>query len=128
MRSFHDNMSRQRGRLEQFAWCNRRVPTESELRLWALIRGRKLGMQFRRQVVLADRFIVDFLAPAARLVVEVDGGHHEGRRRADARRDRALGGLGYRVLRLPAALVMREPATAVQRIVEALAHRSGREH
>src|SRR5688500_9962186 len=108
MRSFHENPSRRRGRPEQFAWCNRPVATESESRLWAAIRGRKLGVQFRRQAVLGDRFIVDFLAPAARLVVEVDGGYHERRRRADARRDRALSGLGYRVLRWPAVLVMRE--------------------
>ena len=109
-----------RWRLEQFAWCNRRVPTESEARLWAAIRARKLGVQFRRQVPLGDRFIVDFFAPTARLVVEVDGGYHLNRLKADARRDQKLGSLGYRVLRLPDGLVTRDLPAAVQRIAEAL--------
>ena len=51
------------------------------------------------------RFIGDFVAVSARLVVEVDGGYHARRRAADARRDRALRRLGYRVLRLEASLV-----------------------
>jgi very-short-patch-repair endonuclease len=111
---------RRRWRLEQFAWCNRRMPTDSEARLWAAIRGRRLGVQFRRQVPLGDRFIVDFFAPAARLVVEVDGGCHLNRQKADSRRDRELSRLGYRVLRLPAAVVTRNLGGAVQRIAEAL--------
>jgi very-short-patch-repair endonuclease len=61
-------------------------------------------VRFRRQVVIG-RFIVDFLAPSARLVVEVDGGSHALRARADARRDRKLRRLGFRVLRVEARLV-----------------------
>ena len=65
--------------------------TFSEERLWEAIRGRRLGVQFRRQVPLCGRFIVDFLAPELRLVVEVDGEYHGRRPRADARRDEVLG-------------------------------------
>lgn len=86
--------------------------TTSEQALWELIRGRRLGVQFRRQVPIG-RFIVDFLAPAKRLVVEVDGGYHARRAVADERRDRVLRRLGYRVLRLPAALVLSAPGEAV---------------
>jgi very-short-patch-repair endonuclease len=50
----------------------------------------------------------------------VDGGYHARRRAADARRDRALVQLGYRVLRLPAALVLGEPLEAVARVRQAL--------
>ena len=96
----------------------RHAPTASEAALWRHLRGCQLGVQFRRQVVLG-RFIVDFLAPSARLVVEVDGGWHEGREAADARRDAALGRLGYRVLRLPADLVEREVEAAVGRVRDA---------
>ena len=39
--------------------------------------------------------------------MEVDGGQHLARAAADARRDRKLERLGYRVLRIPAQLVMR---------------------
>jgi very-short-patch-repair endonuclease len=95
--------------------------TPSEAALWALIRGRRvLGVQFRRQVVLGGRFIVNFLARAARLVVEVDGGYHARRQQADARRDAALRRLGYRVLRLQAELVEREPERAVALVRGAL--------
>jgi very-short-patch-repair endonuclease len=45
-------------------------------------------------------YIADYYACAAHLIVEVDGGWHSGRARADARRDRALAAAGYRVLRV----------------------------
>jgi very-short-patch-repair endonuclease len=83
--------------------------TLSEQKLWSAIAGRRLGVTFRRQVPLG-RFIADFAAPAAGLVVEVDGPYHARRRAADARRDRALGRMGYRVLRLDAELVLASSA------------------
>jgi len=82
-------------RLQQIAFEHRQAPTVSEQKLSSALRARQLGVQFRRQVPLAGRF-----------VVEVDGSSHELRRRADARRDRVLERLGYRVLRLDAELVM----------------------
>ena len=93
--------------------------TPSEQRLWLAIRGGALGVWFRRQVPLG-RFIGDFVAVSARLVVEVDGGYHTRRRAADARRDRALQQLGYRVLRLDAALVSNRIQDAVAQIRGAL--------
>ena len=97
----------------------RSTMTPSEARLFNAIRGRKLGVTFRRQVVVAG-FIVDFLAPSAKLVIEVDGGYHAQRRRADARRDRILARLGIRVLRIDAELVLRDLDAAVARIREVL--------
>jgi len=93
--------------------------TPSERRLWGAVSGRRLGVSFRRQVVIGE-FIVDFLAPAQRLVVEVDGGYHAARRRADARRDAVLRHMGYRVLRLESEFVMRGLEAALARIVAAL--------
>jgi very-short-patch-repair endonuclease len=49
--------------------------------------------------------------------VEVDGRHHARRRAADARRDRVLARMGYRVIRLEAELVERQLGEAVARIV-----------
>jgi very-short-patch-repair endonuclease len=95
--------------------------TPSELMLWNCLRGRRLGVQFRRQVPLLGRYIVDFLAPAARVVVEVDGGYHCRRRAADARRDEALRRGGYRVVRLEADLVMKDLPQAVALVREAVA-------
>lgn len=97
----------------------RLAPSEPERVLWQAIRASQLGVQFRRQVVVQG-FIVDFLAPALGLVVEVDGAHHHCRRNADKRRDRALASLGLRVLRLPAALVRHQLPVALRLVREAL--------
>ncbi len=115
-----DNLRRRQLWLEQCAWANRRVMTASELRLWSALSARKLGVQFRREVPLAGRYIVDFCAPSVRLVVEVDGAYHVSRRQADARRDAELRALGYRVLRLETELVMRDLPAAVARVRSSL--------
>lgn len=96
-------------------------PSWPERVLWSALRARQLeGVQFRRQVVIAGRFIADFAAPARRLVVEVDGEQHAASRARDARRDRVLERAGWRVLHLEAALVTRELARAVELVRAAL--------
>jgi very-short-patch-repair endonuclease len=98
----------------------RAAGTTSEAQLWQALRANRLGTAFRRQVIVG-RYIVDFLAPAARLVVEVDGGYHASRARADERRDRELRRLGYRVLRLQNELVLRDLEAALENVRLALA-------
>jgi len=95
-------------------------PTASEELLWARIRGRRLGVVIRRQVPLLGRFIADFLAPAQRLVIEVDGDYHGGREAADSRRDAALARAGYRVVRVEASLVVSNIESGLDRIRAAL--------
>jgi very-short-patch-repair endonuclease len=106
--------------LAERAHAMRHQPTPSEAKLWAAISAGQLGTAFKRQVPIGEH-IVDFLAPAARLVIEVDGSSHAQRRGADARKDRALTRLGYRVLRLQAELVVTRLPVAVQAIRAALA-------
>jgi very-short-patch-repair endonuclease len=106
--------------LSQRASQMRHAPTTSEARLFELLRGGQLGVTFRRQVPVLGRYIVDLLAPQLRLVVEIDGGYHEERARADARRDRALAGAGYSVVRIEAELVMRDEDAAVARVRAAI--------
>jgi very-short-patch-repair endonuclease len=65
-------------------------------------------------------FIVDFFCPKARLVVEVDGGYHEQRVAADAKRDRKLNCAGYRVVRVDAQLVHRDLACVLRVIAHHL--------
>jgi very-short-patch-repair endonuclease len=97
----------------------RHSPTLSEARLFEAVRGRRLGVSFKRQVPLLGRYIADLFAPEVRLVVEIDGGYHSERGDADARRERALERAGYRVVRVDAELVMcdREAAVAQVRAV-----------
>ncbi len=107
--------------IETFAKINRSNPTPSEAALWRLLKNRQTGTWFKRQVPLGGMFVADFVAPAKRLVVEVDGASHRGRSRADQRRDRKLRKLGYRVLRLSADLVLQSPEETVRLIRTALA-------
>ena len=73
--------------------------TDAERHLWQHLRNRQLdGQRFRRQVPLAG-YIVDFICPALKLVVELDGGQHVEQAGYDARRTRTLQVLGYEVLR-----------------------------
>ncbi len=93
----------------------RHQPTPSEAKLWEALRSGRLGVSFKRQVPIGN-YIVDFLAPSLQLVVEVDGGVHRGRATADARRDRQLARLGYRVVRVQACAVLTEPGAVVEKL------------
>ena len=67
--------------------------------LWNLLRGRRFeGLKFRRQAPLAG-FVVDFLCPDLRLVIELDGGIHDLKEAEDVARDERLRLAGYTVLR-----------------------------
>ncbi len=118
--AFADVAPEDSARLELQARQHRSHLTDSEARLWSALKARQLGAQFRPGVVLGGRFIVDFFASAARLVVEVDGGYHARRRAADASRDRKLRRLGYRVVRVDAELVLRDLSAALALVRAAL--------
>ena len=106
--------------LAEHARAMRASSTRTEQLLWARIRGRRLGVLFRRQVPLLGRFIADFYAPVQRLVIEVDGAYHAERAAADARRDAAFEGAGYRVVRIEASLVVCDIERALSVIRAAL--------
>lgn len=96
----------------------RNAMTDAEQRLWSRVRHKQLaGVQFYRQKPLLH-YIVDFFAPAAGMVVEVDGGQHMESAGAarDARRDAALASLGLRVLRFDNLQVLRETDAVVEAI------------
>jgi very-short-patch-repair endonuclease len=111
-------MSNNKVILAAYAHRLRQAPTDSEARLWRAIRSSQLGVAFRRQVPVLG-FIVDFLAPSVRLIVEVDGGYHARRKSADARRDSKLSRAGYRVVRIDAELVMLDVHAAVAEVAAA---------
>ena len=75
----------------------RRDMTEAERTLWGALRARRAEAKWRKQQPIGE-FIVDFFCPAAKLIVEVDGGQHS-ESEADARRTVWLEGAGYRVVR-----------------------------
>ena len=76
----------------------RAAPTDSELRLWRLLRDRRLsGFKFRRQVPVGP-YIVDFLCVGAKLIIEAEGSQHA-ESPSDKARDAYLEGQGWKVLR-----------------------------
>ena len=96
-------------------------PTPSEALLFSALRGKRLGVSFRRQQVVGSH-IVDFLARKAKLIIEVDGDlYHAQRTSADAARERKLVRAGYTVVRLQASLVERNLPRAVEMVRLALA-------
>jgi crossover junction endodeoxyribonuclease RuvC len=56
------------------------------------------GRKFRRQMLILD-YVVDFVSTDARLIVELDGGHHAERTVEDEKRSRELETAGYIVVR-----------------------------
>ncbi|MAF96631.1 MAG: DNA (cytosine-5-)-methyltransferase [Rhodospirillaceae bacterium] len=77
----------------------RKNPTEAEHRLWGFLRGKQIGgFRFRRQAPIGP-FIADFVCFSAKLVIELDGGHHALQADEDEARSRWLEAQGFRVLR-----------------------------
>jgi guanylate kinase len=107
--------------LQTRAHGHRHAPTSSEAKLWAALSGGALGVAFRRQVPVGHRYIVDFLAPALKLVVEVDGSVHSKRRAADARRDEYLRRAGFTVVRFTVEDVVHDIETVLVRLRAAVA-------
>lgn len=71
--------------------------TDTERTLWLHLRANQFfGAKFRRQHQIG-RYVADFCCPAAKLIVEIDGGQHTPER--DAERSRALEAEGYAVVR-----------------------------
>ena len=70
----------------------------AEARLWARLRGGRLGgLKFRRQVPIGNA-IADFVCFERRLIVELDGIQHD-QSDYDRKRDAELRRRGFRVVR-----------------------------
>ena len=97
----------------------RNNPTEPEKRLWRNLSNSQLGgHKFRRQEVVG-RVIADFVCPAAKLIVEVDGDTHADPEH-DRRRDAYLATLGFSVLHITNRDVMGNIDGALTVIARAL--------
>ena len=101
----------------------RREPTREEERLWSWLRDRRCsGFKFRRQTPLGP-YIVDFYCAELKLVIEVDGEHHQTAWMSeyDGRRSLMLGKRGIRVLRIPNELLVSDSLLVGEQIDAAIA-------
>ena len=109
-------------RLKPRARALRSNLTDAEQRLWTRLRRKQiLGVQFYRQRTIGN-YIVDFYAPAAELVVEVDGAQHlaPANTEYDKRRSEYLEDRGLKVLRFDDRQVLLELESVIQVIFRAV--------
>jgi len=92
--------------------------TPPEIALWLALRRNDAGLRFRRQHP-AGPYILDFYCASAALVIEVDGEAHSrgDRPTRDAARDTWLADQELRILRYPAAEVLRDVEGIVRQIL-----------
>ena len=73
--------------------------TDAEKKLWRYLRAKRfVGFKFKRQQAI-NPYIVDFCCLRGRLVIELDGGHHQDQQSYDEARTKYLNEQGFRVLR-----------------------------
>jgi len=112
-------------KLKELSRRLRKDMTDAEYVLWLHLRRKQiLDIQFYRQRPIGP-YIVDFLAPAVKLVVEVDGSQHlqDDGLRSDAEREQFLNGQGLTVLRFDNRQVLLEPDAVLTEILSVYGER-----
>ena len=98
----------------------RKELTPAESKLWAYLRGCKINrVYFRRQHAIG-KFVTDFCALKARLIIEVDGSQHIDQEEYDSERTEFLESKGFRVLRFWNSDVMNKIDDVMRAILENL--------
>ncbi len=109
-----------------FARDQRATANEFARVVWQMLRSpRCRNQKFRREYPIPP-YTVDFCCVGLKLVIEVDGEHHqtdEGRQH-DQRRDKYLAEFGYDVVRLSGYEVVQDPAAARRRIEQVIDERT----
>ena len=118
----HADVTRRLQFKRSFARTLRGNPTDAERKLWSLLRAGQLnGLRFRRQQPFGP-YVADFFCASARLIIELDGEQHgaDAAMAADAERTRFIEARGYRVLRFPNHMVLKEPQLVLEAILHAV--------
>ena len=98
----------------------RKDSTEAENTLWNLLRNRQLlGYKLHRQVPIG-KYFADFVCRERRLIIEVDGGHHQNQESYDHERTKWLESQGYEVIRFWNSDVEQQPDGIQETILVAL--------
>jgi very-short-patch-repair endonuclease len=98
----------------------RKSSTDAERKLWHHLRRYQMnGHKFRRQQPIGP-YIVDFVCFEKKLIVEVDGGHHDQQAESDNARTEWLESQGFKVLRFWNNQVLKETESVKLAIMKAL--------
>ncbi len=76
----------------------RKDTTLQEYKLWYFLKGKNLGVKFRRQHGIGP-YIADFYCKEKNLIIELDGSQHQENKEYDRERDNYIKTLGIKVLR-----------------------------
>jgi very-short-patch-repair endonuclease len=103
----------------------RKESTPAERRLWSRIRNDQLGVTFRRQHAIG-KYIPDFCAPKAKLIIELDGSQHLEQEEYDRERTKYFESLGYSVVRFWNNGVLNNIDSVILTIIGALEREPGK--
>lgn len=120
-------MARASAHMRERARQLRKSLTISEQRLWNWLRNRTFGgFKFLRQVPIGP-YVVDFYCAQLKLVVEVDGHHHDTAwmSESDSARSQFLSTRGIEVVRVTNELLARDSWTAEEVLQAAIEQRVG---
>lgn len=96
--------------------------TKGEQRLWNELRQLKeLGFHVRKQVPIGV-YIADFAIMKERLIIEVDGSHHQEQKQIshDAKRDAWLKSEGFKILRFDTGEVDQTLSGCIEEVMREL--------
>lgn len=110
------------GKLKDFANENRKNPTQAESILWDYLKGKQLGVSFRRQHVIGE-YIADFICLSHHLIVEIDGNYHQlpEQQSSDEERTKRLEELGMKIIRFTNDEIIGNIEMVINKIKEELA-------
>ena len=114
----HENLERAR--------TLRKAMSESEQKLWAILKGQQLSFRFRKQCPVGI-YTLDFYCPEAKLCIELDGDLHDGREAQDAARDDWMQSRSIGTLRITTAQLYYSTEAVRQLIYLECVKRTGRE-
>ena len=84
--------------IQELASNMRQKMTDAEKKLWYAINKKQLDFQFRRQYIIDNKYIADFICLEKKLIIEVDGSQHIENKK-DEQRTQYLQQFGFNVIR-----------------------------
>ena len=110
------------GKLKDFANENRKNPTQAESILWDYLKGKQLGVSFRRQHVIGE-YIADFICLSHHLIIEIDGNYHQlpEQQSSDEERTKRLEELGMKIIRFTNDEIIGNIEMVINKIKEQIA-------
>lgn len=104
----------QNEKLKDFARQNRRGYNLAEVVFWKQVHRKKFHeIDFNRQYIIGN-YIADFYVRSLGLVVEIDGGYHNGREEYDKDREAYMRSLGILTFRTTDYDIIHHPSVVMQ--------------